>query len=124
MPNSRPCGSRSSPAAAQRCAEGAGLDGDPPGRVTLGRDVRCAATSQPYLGAAPPTPHWARYALLNHPQIPPKSLKLSTRNEVKSARGAPQARQVADRFHLVQNLRDRIEQYLSGRRQRPVNPIE
>ena len=33
-----------------------GLDGDPPGRVTLGRDVRCADTSQPYAGAAPPMP--------------------------------------------------------------------
>ena len=52
MPNSRPGVSRSSPAAAQRCAEGAGLDGGPAGRVTLGRDVRCAATSQPYAGAA------------------------------------------------------------------------
>jgi len=41
-----------------------------------------------------------------------------------SRQGAPQARQIADRFHLVQNLRDRIEQHLSGRRQRPVNPIE
>ena len=38
--------------------------------------------------------------------------------------GAPQARQVTDRFHLVQNLRERIEQYLSGQRQRPVSPIE
>jgi hypothetical protein len=38
--------------------------------------------------------------------------------------GAPQARQVADRFHLVQNLRDRIEQHLSGQRQRPVSAIE
>ena len=38
--------------------------------------------------------------------------------------GAPEARQVADRFHLVQNLRDRIEQHLSGQRQRPIGPIE
>ena len=38
--------------------------------------------------------------------------------------GAPQARQVADRFHLVQNPRDRIEQHLSGQRQRPIGPIE
>jgi len=37
-----------------------------------------------------------------------------------SRQGAPQARQIADPFHLVQNLRDRIEQHLSGRRQRPV----
>ena len=41
-----------------------------------------------------------------------------------SRQGAPQARQIADRFHLVQNLRDRIEQHLSGLRQRPVDPIE
>jgi hypothetical protein len=38
--------------------------------------------------------------------------------------GAPQARQVADRFHLVQNLRDRIEHHLGGQRQRPVGPLE
>lgn len=38
--------------------------------------------------------------------------------------GAPLARQVADRFHLVQNLPDRFEQHLSGQRQRPVDPIE
>jgi len=38
--------------------------------------------------------------------------------------GALDAIRVADRFHLVQNLRDRIEQHLSGRRQRPVDPIE
>ena len=31
--------SRSSPAAAQRCAEGAGLDGDAPDRSTIGRAV-------------------------------------------------------------------------------------
>ena len=41
-----------------------------------------------------------------------------------SRQGAPQARQIADRFHLVQNLRDRIERHLSGRRQRPVGPTE
>ena len=29
--------------------------------------------------------------------------------------GAPQARQVADRFHLLQNFRDRIEEQLSRR---------
>jgi hypothetical protein len=38
--------------------------------------------------------------------------------------GAPQARQVADRFHLVQNLRDRIEQHLSGQRHRPIGPTD
>jgi hypothetical protein len=35
--------------------------------------------------------------------------------------GAPQARQVADRFHLIQNLRERIEQQL-GRLGRPLRP--
>lgn len=38
--------------------------------------------------------------------------------------GAPQAKRVADRFHLVQNLRDRIEQHLSGQRHRPVGRTE
>jgi Transposase len=41
-----------------------------------------------------------------------------------SRQGAPQARQIADRFHLVQSLRDRIERHLSGQRQRPVGPTE
>ena len=36
-------------------------------------------------------------------------------------RGAPQARQVADRFHLLQNLRQTIEQQLS-RAPRPTRP--
>ncbi len=36
--------------------------------------------------------------------------------------GAPQAVQVADRFHLIQNLRERIEQQL-GRLGRPIQPI-
>ena len=40
MQNSRPCRSRSSPAAAKRCAAGAGLDGDPLGRGTIGCAVR------------------------------------------------------------------------------------
>lgn len=35
--------------------------------------------------------------------------------------GAPQAAQVADRFHLIQNLRERIEQQL-GRLGRPLRP--
>ena len=35
--------------------------------------------------------------------------------------GAPQAIQVADRFHLIQNLRERIEQQL-GRLGRPLKP--
>jgi hypothetical protein len=43
---SRPCVSRSSPAAAKRCAAGAGLDRDPHGRGTIGRAVRCVAASQ------------------------------------------------------------------------------
>jgi hypothetical protein len=38
-------------------------------------------------------------------------------------RGAPKARQVADRFHLVQNLRHTIEQQLS-RAPRPARPLE
>jgi transposase len=40
--------------------------------------------------------------------------------------GAPQARQVADRFHLVQNLRSAIEEQmsLSGRAHRQGHPVE
>ena len=39
-------------------------------------------------------------------------------------RGAPQARQVADRFHLLQNLRERIEEQLSrgGTAEAPACP--
>jgi hypothetical protein len=40
MQNSPTGGSRSSPAAAKRCAAGAGLDRDPHGRGTIGRAVR------------------------------------------------------------------------------------
>ena len=46
MQSSRPYVSRSSPAAAKRCAAGAGLDRDPHGRGTIGRAVRCSAASQ------------------------------------------------------------------------------
>jgi transposase len=38
--------------------------------------------------------------------------------------GAPEARQVADRFRLVQTLWDRIEQHLSGQRYRPLGRAE
>ena len=38
--------------------------------------------------------------------------------------GAPQARQVADRFHLIQNLRSRFEHYLGGRHHRPINAAD
>ena len=40
MQTTWPCVSPSSPAAAQRCAAGAGLDGDPRGQSTIGRAVR------------------------------------------------------------------------------------
>ena len=53
MPNSRPGVSRSSPAAAERCAAGAGLDGDPPGRATIA--VRSALRP----AALPPHPNAA-----------------------------------------------------------------
>ena len=36
-----------------------------------------------------------------------------------SRQGAPQAKQIADRFHLIQNLRDAIERQLSGL-ERPI----
>ena len=57
-----------------------------------------------------------------HPEI-----EIVSRNRcgiyAQSARqGAPQARQVADRFHLLQNLRDAVEQQLS-RAQTPSMPI-
>src|SRR5580765_6173149 len=48
--------SRSSPAAAQRCAAGAGLDGDLHGQGTISRAVRCGATNQ---------------HIPNYPQFPP-----------------------------------------------------
>ena len=47
MQTARPRGSRSSPAAAQRCAEGAGLDRDPRGRGTIGRAARCGDPTDP-----------------------------------------------------------------------------
>jgi len=68
MQTARPHGSRSSPAAAQRCAprvgplgrprtgSGAGLDRDPRGRRTLGRAVRCGATNQPLPPRCGPPP--------------------------------------------------------------------
>ena len=57
MRPSRPGVSRSSPEAAQRCAEGAGLDGDPPGRGTIAHADRCGAASptrQPTVSAGEP----------------------------------------------------------------------
>jgi hypothetical protein len=61
MQTSWPCVSPSSPAAAQRCAAGAGLDGDPCGQGTIGHAVRSAATNQ---------------NTLNYPQFPPRNHKL------------------------------------------------
>src|SRR5208283_3302367 len=54
MQTARPRASRSSPEAALRCAAGAGLDGDPHGRATLGRAVWCGATNQPLRRRIPP----------------------------------------------------------------------
>src|SRR5271165_1134989 len=56
MQTARPRVSRSSPEAALRCAAGAGLDGDPHGRATLGRAVWCGATNQPLRRRTPPPP--------------------------------------------------------------------
>ena len=60
MPNSWPCVSRSSPVAALRGAEGAGLDGDPHGRDTIERANRC--------GRHRPATH-------SYPQFPLRNLK-------------------------------------------------
>src|SRR5271165_1678793 len=69
MQTARPRASRSSPEAALRCAEGAGLDGDPHGRATLGRAVWCGATSQPPTPSYPTTTHVARYTRPESPTV-------------------------------------------------------
>jgi transposase len=48
-----------------------------------------------------------------HPEIEVISRDRCGLYAVGAAQGAPQARQVADRFHLIQNLRDVIERQLS-----------
>src|SRR5271166_3139535 len=71
MPTARPRASRSSPEAALRCAAGAGLDGDPRGRATLGRAVWCGATNQPPRRCTPPPRKWRDITHPNHPQFQP-----------------------------------------------------
>src|SRR5271166_3815497 len=73
MQTARPRASRSSPEAALRCAEGAGLDGDPHGRATLGHAVRCGATNQPLRRRIPPPRTWRDIPDPNHPQFLPTS---------------------------------------------------
>ena len=51
--------------------------------------------------------------LAAHPEIEVISRDRCGLYAVGAAQGAPQARQVADRFHLLQNLRDVIERQLS-----------
>src|SRR5271157_5337727 len=75
MPTARPRASRSSPEAALRCAAGAGLDGDPRGRATLGRAVWCGATNQPPRRCTPPPRKWRDITHPNHPQFQPTNLK-------------------------------------------------
>ena len=48
-----------------------------------------------------------------HPEIEVISRDRCGLYAVGAAQGAPQARQVADRFHLIQNLREVIERQLS-----------
>src|SRR5271165_7367135 len=73
MQTARPSASRSSPEAALRCAAGAGLDGDPHGRTTLGRAVWCGATNQPLRRRTPPPRTWRDIPDPNHPQFLPTS---------------------------------------------------
>jgi transposase len=51
--------------------------------------------------------------LVRHPQVEVVSRDRCGLYAQGAARGAPQARQVADRFHLIQNLREAIEQQFS-----------
>jgi transposase len=48
-----------------------------------------------------------------HPEIEVISRDRCGLYAVGAAQGAPQARQIADRFHLIQNLREVIERQLS-----------
>src|SRR5271165_1770262 len=77
MPTARPRASRSSPEAALRCAAGAGLDGDPRGRATLGRAVWCGATNQPPRRCTPPPRKWRDVTHPNHPQFQPTNQSFS-----------------------------------------------
>src|SRR5271163_3280145 len=67
MLNSRPRVSQSSPVAAQRCATGAGLDGDPRGRGTIGSAVPVRPRQPTAYTAAT---HRRRVLLNIHPESP------------------------------------------------------
>jgi hypothetical protein len=69
--------------------------------------------------SAESTSNWLR----RHPSVEMVSRDRCGLYAQGAARGAPQARQVADRFHLLQNLRQAIEQQLS-RAQPPCLQVE
>src|SRR5271166_5271776 len=89
MQTARPSASRSSPEAALRCAAGAGLDGDPHGRTTLGRAVWCGATNQPLRRRTPPPRTWRDIPDPNHPQFLPTSQNFGADDAPPSLRHEP-----------------------------------
>ena len=68
--------------------------------------------------SAPGTAEW----LSRHPEVEIISRDRCGLYAQGAREGAPQARQVADRFHLLQNLRETIETQLSGATDQRAEP--